>query len=126
MLSSPRVAELSHGASAFTTCAALSLRPLQVYAPGAQLHHVLDTRDLRCRDWMRYINPAPGTAAQNLVACQHDRNICFYALAPILPGAELLMWPGREVAQRLQCPALAAKLGEGRRGGEVCPRAPGI
>ncbi|XP_025054521.1 tissue-resident T-cell transcription regulator protein ZNF683 [Alligator sinensis] len=92
----------------------------EVYAPGAQLHHVLGTRDLRCHDWMRYINPALGTAAQNLVACQHDRDIYFYALAPIPPGAERLMWPGREVAQRLQCPALAAKL-EPQGVGTPCP-----
>ncbi|XP_019367625.1 PREDICTED: tissue-resident T-cell transcription regulator protein ZNF683 [Gavialis gangeticus] len=84
--------------------------PRGVYAPGGQLRHVLGTRDLRHRNWMRYVYPAPGTTAQSPAACQHHRDIYFYTLAPIAPGAELLPWAGREVAQRLQHPALAAKL----------------
>lgn len=65
----------------------------------------IDGADPNESNWMRYVNPAYSSTAQNLVACQINREIYFYTIKPIPPDQELLVWYCREFAQRLNYPA---------------------
>ncbi|XP_034269433.1 tissue-resident T-cell transcription regulator protein ZNF683 [Pantherophis guttatus] len=51
---------------------------------------------------MCYVNPAPTYHAQNLIACQHNLEIFFYTITPILAGMELLVCPTHGESRHLQ------------------------
>ncbi|KAM6427516.1 tissue-resident T-cell transcription regulator protein ZNF683 [Liasis olivaceus] len=65
----------------------------RVYSAEGKLHHVVDVSDPFFSNWMCYVNPAPTYHAQNLMACQHNLEIFFYTITPILAGTELLHEP---------------------------------
>lgn len=54
---------------------------------------------------MRFVNPATTFDEQNLIACQYKMEIYFYAIKPIKPNDELLVWYCREFADRLNYPS---------------------
>ncbi|XP_071546612.1 uncharacterized protein [Panulirus ornatus] len=76
---------------------------LEVYR-GDELYYYIDGYDTSKANWMRYVNPAYSSEAQNLIACQYKSNIYFYTIKPILPNQELLVWYCREFATRLNYP----------------------
>lgn len=67
-------------------------------------YHYIDGADPEQSNWMRYVNPAYSSGAQNLVACQVRQAIYFYTIRPIKPNQELLVWYCKEFAQRLNYP----------------------
>ncbi|XP_054261730.1 PR domain zinc finger protein 1-like isoform X2 [Macrosteles quadrilineatus] len=69
-----------------------------------QLFYYIDGFDINKANWMRYVNPAYSSESQNLIACQHQMNIYFYTIRPIMPNEELLVWYCREFAERLNYP----------------------
>uniref|UniRef100_A0A1B6K1P1 PR domain zinc finger protein 1 n=3 Tax=Homalodisca liturata TaxID=320908 RepID=A0A1B6K1P1_9HEMI len=69
-----------------------------------QLFYYIDGFDTGKANWMRYVNPAYSSESQNLIACQHQMNIYFYTIRPIMPNEELLVWYCREFAERLNYP----------------------
>ncbi|KAG7162664.1 PR domain zinc finger protein 1-like [Homarus americanus] len=71
---------------------------------GDELYYYIDGYDTTKANWMRYVNPAYSSEAQNLIACQYKSNIYFYTIKPILPNQELLVWYCREFATRLNYP----------------------
>ncbi|KAJ6663382.1 hypothetical protein lerEdw1_009461, partial [Lerista edwardsae] len=74
-----------------------------VFTARGELHHLLDVNDPGCSNWVSYVNPAPTFPARNLVACQHNLEIYFYTIAPILAGAELFIWNTHEVPRNWLC-----------------------
>ncbi|XP_042881513.1 PR domain zinc finger protein 1-like isoform X1 [Penaeus japonicus] len=75
----------------------------QVYKEN-ELYYYIDGYDTTRANWMRYVNPAYSSEAQNLIACQYKTNIYFYTIKPILPNQELLVWYCKEFATRLNYP----------------------
>jgi uncharacterized Zn-finger protein len=69
-----------------------------------ELFYYIDGYDVQKSNWMRYVNPAYSSESQNLIAGQHEMNIYFYTIKPILPNQELLVWYCREFAERLNYP----------------------
>ncbi|XP_071052678.1 PR domain zinc finger protein 1 isoform X2 [Onthophagus taurus] len=69
-----------------------------------ELYYYIDGYDTTKANWMRFVNPAYSSEAQNLIACQYKMNIYFYTIKPILPNQELLVWYCREFAERLNYP----------------------
>ncbi|XP_068217499.1 PR domain zinc finger protein 1 isoform X2 [Palaemon carinicauda] len=69
-----------------------------------ELYYYIDGYDTTRANWMRYVNPAYSSSAQNLIACQYKTNIYFYTIKPILPDQELLVWYCKEFATRLNYP----------------------
>ncbi|OTF74632.1 Protein lysine methyltransferase-like protein [Euroglyphus maynei] len=67
-------------------------------------YYYIDGADPDKSNWMRFVNPAYSSIAQNLVACQVEQAIYFYTIRPIPPDQELLVWYCREFAQRLNYP----------------------
>ncbi|XP_044750216.1 uncharacterized protein LOC123310682 isoform X2 [Coccinella septempunctata] len=67
-------------------------------------YYYIDCSDVLTANWMRYVSPATSRESQNLIACQHKMHIYFYAIKPILPNQELLVWYCREYADRLNYP----------------------
>lgn len=47
------------------------------------------------------VNPASSLAEQNLVAQQNGRDVVFYAIRPVEPQRELLVWYRPEYTRRL-------------------------
>ncbi|KAL2082606.1 hypothetical protein ACEWY4_022424 [Coilia grayii] len=74
----------------------------RVFSEG-QLHHFLDGADEERSNWMRYVNPARCPRDQNLAAAQSGMDIFFYAVRPVSPGQELLVWYCPDFANRLLC-----------------------
>ncbi|XP_062406649.1 PR domain zinc finger protein 1 [Sardina pilchardus] len=91
----------------------------RVFSEG-QLHHFLDGADEGRSNWMRFVNPARAPCQQNLAAGQSGMGIYFYAVRPIAPGQELLVWYCRQFANRLQSP-LAHLLSAGTTGKTSAP-----
>ncbi|XP_062996650.1 tissue-resident T-cell transcription regulator protein ZNF683 [Elgaria multicarinata webbii] len=75
----------------------------RVFSAEGKLHHILDVNDPYCSNWMCFVNPAPIRPAQNLMAYQHNLEIYFYTVTPILAGAELLVWYTHGVSRHTQC-----------------------
>ncbi|KAF5891858.1 PR domain zinc finger protein 1-like isoform X1, partial [Clarias magur] len=69
--------------------------------PGGPLHHLVDGYDVQRSNWMRFVNPAHFPSEQNLVACQNRRDVLFYAIRPMEPRRELLVWYRPDFARRL-------------------------
>ncbi|CAG0923247.1 unnamed protein product [Notodromas monacha] len=69
-----------------------------------ELYFYVDGFDVTKANWMRYVNPAYSSEAQNLIACQYKMNIYFYTIKPIYPNQELLVWYCKEFAERLNYP----------------------
>ncbi|KAM9457304.1 PR domain zinc finger protein 1 isoform 2-T2 [Clarias gariepinus] len=69
--------------------------------PGGQLHHFVDGYDVQRSNWMRFVNPAHFPSEQNPVACQNRRDVLFYAIRPVDPRHELLVWYSPDFARRL-------------------------
>ncbi|KAK7074400.1 PR domain zinc finger protein 1 [Halocaridina rubra] len=69
-----------------------------------ELYYYIDGYDVTKANWMRFVNPAYCSEAQNLIACQYKTNIYFYTIKAILPDQELLVWYCREFAIRLNYP----------------------
>ncbi|XP_030051522.1 PR domain zinc finger protein 1 [Microcaecilia unicolor] len=76
----------------------------RIYSNG-EFDHFVDGFDEERSNWMRYVNPAHSTQAQNLAACQNGSNIYFYTIQPIPAKQELLVWYCRDFAERLHCPS---------------------
>ncbi|KAM9309335.1 PR domain zinc finger protein 1a [Pholidichthys leucotaenia] len=73
----------------------------RIYVDG-EFHHFVDGLDETRSNWMRYVNPGPLAAEQNLAACQKGMEIYFYTVKPIPAGAELFVWYCSDFARRLQ------------------------
>ncbi|XP_069961214.1 PR domain zinc finger protein 1-like isoform X2 [Cherax quadricarinatus] len=71
---------------------------------GDEVYYYIDGYNTSKANWMRYVNPAYSSQAQNLIACQYKSNIYFYTIKAILPNQELLVWYCREFATRLNYP----------------------
>lgn len=69
-----------------------------------ELYHYIDAFDVSKSNWMRYVNPAYSSEAQNLIAYQYDSKIYFYTIRTIPRGEELLVWYCKEFAERLKYP----------------------
>ncbi|XP_044002035.1 GATA zinc finger domain-containing protein 14 isoform X1 [Aphidius gifuensis] len=69
-----------------------------------EIFYYIDGYDVQKSNWMRYVNPAYSSESQNLIAGQHEMEIYFYTIKPILPNQELLVWYCREFAERLNYP----------------------
>ncbi|CAL4096410.1 unnamed protein product, partial [Meganyctiphanes norvegica] len=69
-----------------------------------ELYYYIDGYDTTKANWMRYVNPAYSSDAQNLIACQYKTNIYFYTIKAIMPNQELLVWYCKEFATRLNYP----------------------
>lgn len=69
-----------------------------------ELYYYIDGYDTSKANWMRYVNPAYSSDAQNLIACQYKTNIYFYTIKAIMPNQELLVWYCKEFATRLNYP----------------------
>lgn len=67
-------------------------------------YYYIDGANPEQSNWMRFVNPAYSSSAQNLVACQVNQSIYFYTIRPIPPDQELLVWYCREFSQRLNYP----------------------
>ncbi|XP_045469935.1 uncharacterized protein LOC123677457 isoform X2 [Harmonia axyridis] len=76
----------------------------KVYETRAKFHYI-DASDISMANWMRFVNPATTFDEQNLIACQYKMEIYFYAIKPIKPNDELLVWYCREFADRLNYPS---------------------
>uniref|UniRef100_A0A9J2PLG9 PR domain zinc finger protein 1 n=1 Tax=Ascaris lumbricoides TaxID=6252 RepID=A0A9J2PLG9_ASCLU len=72
---------------------------------GSILVKMIDAKNDRKSNWMKFVNPAKSKDTQNLVACQVENEIYFYSVKPIKPNTELLYWYSRDYAQRINCPA---------------------
>ncbi|XP_032083644.1 tissue-resident T-cell transcription regulator protein ZNF683 [Thamnophis elegans] len=74
----------------------------RVFSAEGKFHHFVDVNDPFFSNWMCYVNPAPTYHTQNLMACQHNLEIFFYTIAPILAGMELLVCPTHSESRYLQ------------------------
>ncbi|XP_065201823.1 PR domain zinc finger protein 1-like isoform X2 [Planococcus citri] len=69
-----------------------------------ELYYYIDGYDVSKSNWMRYVNPAYSSEAQNLIAYQYESNIYFYTIRTIPKDEELLVWYCKEFAERLKYP----------------------
>ncbi|CAG5118803.1 unnamed protein product, partial [Candidula unifasciata] len=81
-----------------------------VYKDGV-LDHVVNTANKDRSSWQHYMNMAPSTAQQNVVACQHGAHIYFYTVRPIEPNTELLFSFSQEYSDRVKSLAAAVDIG---------------
>ncbi|MFH4976855.1 hypothetical protein AB6A40_003564 [Gnathostoma spinigerum] len=72
---------------------------------GSILLKMINVKNDKKSNWMKFVNPSTSKDAQNLVACQVDNEIYFYSVKPIKPNSQLLYWYSRDYAQRINCPA---------------------
>ncbi|XP_070174800.1 histone-lysine N-methyltransferase PRDM9-like [Littorina saxatilis] len=63
--------------------------------------HFVDAKECKTANWMRYVNCACTTAEQNVTAYQNCGEIYYRAHTSIPPGAEILVWYGREYGKEL-------------------------
>ncbi|CAL1542574.1 unnamed protein product [Lymnaea stagnalis] len=77
----------------------------QVYKDGA-LDHVIQIKDPDRSGWQHFMNLAPSSREQNVVACQHGAHIYFYTVRPIESNTELLFRFSQEYWERVKCASL--------------------
>ncbi|XP_043223716.1 zinc finger protein 271-like isoform X2 [Amphibalanus amphitrite] len=68
---------------------------------GQRVHHLVNTEDPSCSNWLRRVNCARSEEEQNLVAFQYRGQIYFRTSKPIPRGSELLVYYGDESAREL-------------------------
>ncbi|XP_010886959.2 zinc finger protein 665 isoform X1 [Esox lucius] len=56
-------------------------------------------------NWLRYVNCARNKKEANLVALQYRGVVFFHCCRSVLPGEELLFWPGAEYIDRFKDPS---------------------
>lgn len=59
---------------------------------------MLHTANEETSNWMRFVQRAPASAQQNVVAFQQGGDIYFITRCDVAPGAELLHWFSRDTA----------------------------
>ncbi|VDN51050.1 unnamed protein product [Dracunculus medinensis] len=72
---------------------------------GSILVKMIDAKNDKKSNWMKYVNPAKSKDSQNLVACQINNEIYFYSVKAIKPNSELLYWYSRDYARRINFPS---------------------
>lgn len=60
--------------------------------------HVIDARDEKYSNWLRFVNCARNEDEQNLIAFQYRGHIYYRSFKVIEPGMELLVWYGDRYA----------------------------
>lgn len=60
--------------------------------------HVIDARDEKYSNWLRFVNCARNEDEQNLIAFQYRGEIYYRSFKVIEPGMELLVWYGDRYA----------------------------
>lgn len=70
---------------------------LQIIENG-RVTHVIDARDEKYSNWLRFVNCARNDVEQNLVAFQFRGEIYYRSFKTIEPGMELLVWYGDRYA----------------------------